>query len=91
MADSNYTDTKIVIMSKDLMSLYEVQGPGHETEYEAFTFHDPQECLDMMVSVEGEEMAAGAEPTLDRADRIERQWGELELRLSFFTEGFNWQ
>ena len=92
-------ETRIIMMSPALMKLYDVhlteEYPNSANfsglEYQPITFCDPQECLDMLIdskAEDGEDEESGPEA---RAEVLEKQWGELELRLSFFTDAFKWQ
>ena len=84
-------DTRIIIMSNDLMRLYEIQTPL-TSDGEPLTFYDPQECLEMMTEMDEEELQSKPkEPAPSKAVRMARQWGELELRLSFFPSTSKWQ
>ena len=99
MSNTSIKETRIVMMSPELMRLYEVQatkleadGRGiQELKYEPITFCEPHECLDMLTDVELDETMLDDDSPESKADRIERQWGELELRLSFFTDSYKWQ
>lgn len=91
MANERSNTTRIVMMSSTLMKLYEVQGLNDGPEYQPITFCHPQECLEMLIETGPKEPAAEEPMTMPRAQRIEKQWGELELRLSFFTDGYKWQ
>lgn len=83
--------SKVVMMSTDLMNLYEVRGRIKGQEFMPITFYNAQECLDMLMDIAA--IDADQKPVLpaNKAERVERQWGELELRLSFFTEAYKWQ
>jgi hypothetical protein len=92
MAKAKSEETKVIMMSSHLMKLYEVRQFGPGGEFSPITFYNPQECLNMMVDVETEEDLLGdAEVVPDKGMHLEKQWGELELRLSFFTKALNWQ
>jgi hypothetical protein len=95
MAEANSEDKRIVMMSPSLMKLYEVKSLGQsgpEEDFRPITFLNPQECLDMMIDAEADEdLLEEKEEPVEKSVRIERQWGELELRLSFFTKGYTWQ
>ncbi len=82
---------RIVMMSKDLMKLYDVKGFSDGLEFQPITFLDPQECLEMLIETDGNEYIEDEIEMDSKADRIEKQWGELELLLSFFSDSFNWQ
>jgi|GEM_PF-4614830 hypothetical protein len=83
---------KIVMMSKDLMDLYDFHPLAEGLEFQPMTFLSPQECLEMLVSTEElEEEELFEESTSESHKKIQKQWGELELRLSFFTDALNWQ
>jgi hypothetical protein len=95
MAELRSSDKRIVMMSSTLRKLYELAtpapGPGDD-EFHPMTFLNPQECLDMMVDSETEEEVEVLDnQTEEKSLRIQRQWGELELRLSFFSKSFTWQ
>lgn len=86
--------TRIVLMSPDLMKLYDVQIRDNINGYQPVTFVSPRECLELMTTFETETdplLATEEDPAEQKAQRIEKQWGELELRLSFFTDGCSWQ
>lgn len=91
MAIKNSNDTRIIMMSPALMRLYNVTGLWDETANQAITFCDPEECLNLMIDIEAEENVVEVEELDSKALRLEKQWGELELRLSFFTEALKWQ
>lgn len=81
--------TRIVMMSPALMRLYDVYGIKGGSEFQPITFCLPQECLEMLVSEESlDEDENSLEPA---AETLERKMGELELRLSFFTNAQKWQ
>lgn len=91
MASAKSEETRIVMMSSSLMELYDVQI-DIELEFQPITFYNPQECLDMLTDTDADEdLWEDEAPKVDKAQRIERQWGELELRLSFFSNAYNWQ
>jgi len=91
MASATQKPTKIVMMSPELMRMYDVQA-FEDLDVQALTFYNPEECLDMMVEAEEDPNDPENFKTPEKkAERLERQWGELELRLSFFIEGHNWQ
>jgi len=79
-------------MSQELIKLYQVFPVDTAWEYQPITFYDPRDCLDMMIDTELEEEV---QDTLDtpeaKVERLEKQWGELELRLSFFVDSYKWQ
>ena len=83
--------TRIVMMSSSLMRLYDVHGPREGLEFHPITFCDPQGCLEMLIESEDKELVPEEKGPEFRAERMERQWGELELRLSFFTDSYRWQ
>ncbi len=91
MAEGKNSDTKIILMSQELMNLYEVRGPRKGVDFQPVTFTGPRECLEMMLNSEDDEFWLSEYETLDKTERLERQWGELELRLSFFSDAANWQ
>jgi hypothetical protein len=79
-------------MSQELIKLYQVFPVDIAWEYQPITFYDPQDCLDMMIDTEfEEEFQENLEAPEAKVERIERQWGELELRLSFFVDSYKWQ
>ncbi len=82
---------RIVMMSSDVMKLYDVMGTRDDFEFQPITFYDPQECLDMLIDVDPEEEDYGGSIERTNAEKLEKQWGELELRLSFFTDAQRWQ
>ncbi len=82
---------KVVIMSKELMDLYDFYPLAEGLEFQPFTFMSPQECLEMLISEEFEEEDLLEESPSESHKKIQKQWGELELRLSFFTDALNWQ
>jgi hypothetical protein len=88
-------ETRVVLMSSALMKLYEVKVEGAEgAKFHPITFYDPQECLEMLTDVRTEPFEDdgwGEAPPDSKHERIEKQWGELELRLSFFTDNYKWQ
>jgi|WetSurMetagenome_2_1015567.scaffolds.fasta_scaffold779742_1 hypothetical protein len=95
MAEARPAEKQIVMMSPTLRKLYELRSPGlsdNPDEFHPITFLNPQECLDMMVDKEAEE--EGEDQTdlpEEKSMRVQRQWGELELRLSFFSKNYTWQ
>jgi hypothetical protein len=85
-------ETRIVLMSQELIKLYQVFPMDIAREYQPITFYDPQDCLDIMIGNElEEEVQENLEAPEARIERLERQWGELELRLSFFVDSHKWQ
>ena len=98
MLNDKHKKTSVVMMSPGLMKLYEVYSESpvigeelfNESDYHPITFYDPQECLDMMTEEELEEEYEHDAP-VDMAEKREKKWGELELRLSFFTDSYRWQ
>ena len=91
MAVERIRTTRIVMMTSALMKLYEVRGFRGGAEYQPITFCNPHDCLEMLVNAEHKEPEPEAENPTYRAQKMEKQWGELELRLSFFTDGYKWQ
>ena len=91
MPERKKRETRIVVMSPGLMKIYEVQGLGDGFDYQPITFRDPRECLEMLVKDESPEILFEEEDPAASLEKIEKQWGELELRLSFFTDSFTWQ
>ncbi|HUT54603.1 MAG TPA: hypothetical protein VM658_14530 [bacterium] len=90
MAKAN--ETRIVIMNNDLMKLYDMHTAIRGDDIEPITFYDPQECLEMMVEVDEEDLNLNTEKKSgSKAERLAKQWGELELRLSFFAGAYKWQ
>jgi len=83
-------DTKVILMSPSLLGLYELFGAGGADQFQPLTFCRPQECLDMLIDEDDIEDIFHGSGGPDNADRIQRQWGELELRLSFFTDSLTW-
>ncbi|MFO8058665.1 MAG: hypothetical protein R6V10_15370 [bacterium] len=82
---------KVIMMSKELMDLYDFCPFPEGAEFQPITFHAPQECLEMLVSSEDFPYETGEEDPLENHKKVEKQWGELELRLSFFTDALHWQ
>lgn len=101
LEEERLTETRIVIMSPALMKLYNVHAaknvpncaPPLELDYQPITFCHPQECLDMLIDVEEKEceLEEAIPDPETKAQRMEKQLGELELRLSFFNEAYKWQ
>lgn len=92
MYDFGSKETRIVLMSPELMKLYEVQPTDESWDHQPITFYNPQECLDMMIEMDYELDFCDDEGSPEsKACRIEKQWGELELRLSFFMNAYKWQ
>ena len=89
MAAGKIRDTRVVLLSPTLMKLYEVQGVKDAHRFQPITFYDPQECLEMLTDPDEEAGELLAEPP--KAHKVEKQWGELELRLSFFSDIYKWQ
>ncbi len=89
MTSGRTRETRVVLLSPTLMKLYEVQGVKDAHRFQPITFYDPQECLEMLTDP-GEEAIEMVEPP-PRSVKMEKQWGELELRLSFFSDIFKWQ
>jgi hypothetical protein len=85
-------ETRVVMMSANLMKLYDLRSFDSGHDFSPITFYNPQECLSMMVDADSEEaIIPEVEPVVEKALRVEKQWGELELRLSFFSKALNWQ
>jgi hypothetical protein len=95
MSINKNRDTRVVLMSSTLMKLYEVKVKGAGgVKFHPITFYDPQECLEMLTDVRTESFEEDGwenTPPASKHKRIEKQWGELELRLSFFSDGYRWQ
>jgi hypothetical protein len=85
-------ETRIIIMSNDLMKLYDMQTEIKAANDQPLTFYDPQECLEMMIGMDEEELEdRHIESAEAKAERLAKQWGELELRLTFFPSKSKWQ
>jgi hypothetical protein len=89
MAPGRTRETRIVLLSPTLMKLYEVQGVKDAQRFQPITFYDPQECLEMLTDPMEEAGEVIEEPP--KSMKVEKQWGELELRLSFFSDIYKWQ
>lgn len=91
MAYKVSSSKKVVMMSKELMDLYDFCPVAEGMEFQPITFLSPQDCLDMLISAEELEDDEFFETSSESHKRIQKQWGELELRLSFFTDALKWQ
>ena len=89
MTSSKTRETRVVLLSPTLMKLYEVQGVKDAHRFQPITFYDPQECLEMMTDPAEEAGVIIEEPP--KKEKMDKQWGELELRLSFFSDIYKWQ
>lgn len=81
-------ETRVVLLSPTLMRLFDVQGEDDALRFQPITFYDPNECLEMLTDP-GEEPED--EVVKPKSGRMDKQWGELELRLSFFSDIYKWQ
>jgi len=75
--------TQVVVWPRHLTSELGGAAIGKD-EFMPMTCLAPQECLDLLEDREQKE------DTETKAQKVERQWGELELRLSFFTQAYHW-
>jgi len=86
MASRKTKETRVVLLSPALMRLFQVQGDDEALRFQPITFYDPQECLEMLT-----DPAEEPPPEEPKSGMMEKQWGELELRLSFFSDIYKWQ
>ena len=94
MASAKSGDKRIILMGPELMKLYDVAVIDVSIDYHPLTFCNPRDCLDMMIEPDLDDVEEDPEEVDSpeaKAERLERQWGELELRLSFLVEACNWQ
>lgn len=79
-------ETRVLVLRPGLLRQFDLVVP--EGASTALTIMEPQESLDLLCPSDFDSDDACAK---SHQKRLEYQWGELELRLAFFSDIFKWQ
>jgi len=84
----NFGKTRVIILPRHLVGEFGGMALGKD-EFLTLICLSPSECFDLFLEGQEQEPITGEPET--KAQAFEHQWAELELRLSFITDGCRWQ